>query len=109
MVNSREKGKRGERECAAELNRLFGLECRRGQQFSGIEGKDVVGWPGVHVECKRDERLNVINALKQAIRDARHELPVVIHRKNNSDWMITLRLEDLKELARRVLEVGNEP
>ena len=58
MTNSRQKGARGERELAAVL-REHGFECRRGQQFCGANGDaDVVGLPGIHIECKRVESLN---------------------------------------------------
>ena len=56
-MNSREKGKRGERELAGELRR-HGYDARRGQQYCGANGDaDVVGLPGLHIECKRVERL----------------------------------------------------
>ena len=46
-VNSNKKGKEGEREFS-RLCRRYGFEkARRGQQYSGIEGKDVVGLDGV--------------------------------------------------------------
>lgn len=41
---SREKGKRGEREFAS-LCREYGYAARRGQQYSGAGGEDVVGLP----------------------------------------------------------------
>jgi len=40
-INSRQKGARGEREWAAKC-REEGYDCRRGQQFSGLEGEDVM-------------------------------------------------------------------
>ena len=94
-MNSREKGKRGERE-AARLIRRFGYDARRGQQYSGANGDaDVVGLPGVHLEIKRVERLNLDAACSQATRDARlGEIPIVMHRKNNDEWFVTLRFED---------------
>ena len=54
---SRNKGKVGERELAAAL-RAEGFEsARRGQQYSGSEtSADVVGLPGIHIECKRVEK-----------------------------------------------------
>lgn len=56
-MNSREKGKRGERELAGELRR-HGYDARRGQQYCGANGDaDVVGLSGLHIECKRVERL----------------------------------------------------
>lgn len=94
-MNSRNKGAAGERELAAKL-REYGYNCRRGQQYSGANGDaDVVGLPGVHIECKRVEKLNLYDAMAQAVRDANYsETPAVFHRKNNKDWLVTLRLDD---------------
>ena len=94
-MNSRNKGKRGELELAGKL-REYGFGCRRGQQFCGINGNaDVVGLIGIHIECKRNERLNIYDAIDQARRDARDiDLPAVFHRKNHSDWLVTMRLSD---------------
>lgn len=101
MTNSRAKGCRGERSLAKAL-REHGYDCRRGQQFSGANGDaDVVGLPNIHIECKRVERLNIENAMAQSIHDAREgELPVVMHRKNNCKWLVTMRLDDWIELYR---------
>jgi len=55
-MNSKRKGKRGELELAKKLKE-YGFSARRGQQYSGIGGDDVVGLDGVHIECKRAERL----------------------------------------------------
>lgn len=95
MTNSRQKGARGERELAAVL-REHGFECRRGQQFCGANGDaDVVGLPGVHIECKRVESLNIYKAIEQAKSDAReNERPAVFHRKNGKPWLVTMTLED---------------
>lgn len=88
---SREKGKRGEREIAAIL-RDYGYDVRRGQQYCGIEGNaDVVGLPGVHIEVKRVEQINLKSSMRQAERDRRRgELPVVMHRKNGEPWRVTM-------------------
>ena len=59
MTNSRRKGADGERELAKKLKE-YGYDTRRGQQYSGANGDaDVVGLPGIHIECKRVERLNI--------------------------------------------------
>lgn len=94
-MNSRTKGKRGELD-AAKLLKKHGYDARRGQQFSGANGDaDVVGLPGIHIEVKRVEKLNIDNALDQAIRDKRAaEIPIVLHRKNRSVWKVTMRFED---------------
>ncbi len=101
-INSREKGKAGEREFAA-LCRKHGFEnARRSQQYSGINGDaDVVGLDGVHIEVKRVERLNIEKALQQAKRDSKEgEIPIVAHRKNREEWLITMRAEDWFKLYR---------
>ena len=55
------------------------------------------GLPGIHVECKRVERLNVQEAMDQAIRDAERMqdgIPTLFHRRNRKPWLVTMRLED---------------
>ena len=100
MTNSKQKGARGERELASKL-REFGFKARRGQQYNGLEGEDVVGLPNIHVEVKRVEKLNIYDAIEQAIRDAKElKLPVVFHRKNNRQWLVTMTLEDWISLYR---------
>lgn len=114
---SKSKGKRGERMLAKELNRLFNVEARRGQQYSGEQGAaDVVDVPGLFIECKNIEALNVREALKlakdqaprcQAYADRviEHPVPVVCWKKNNQPWTITLNLEDLPSLVEMLSEV----
>lgn len=103
-MNSREKGKRGELELAAVL-RDYGYDTRRGlqwcgPQFCGANGyADVEGLPGIHIECKRVERLDLDKAMSQAIGDARDgEVPAVFHRKNNGNWRVTLGLDDFMKM-----------
>lgn len=99
--NSRAKGASGERELANKLKE-YGYDCRRGQQYCGANGDaDVVGLPGIHIECKRVERLNLDDAMLQAIRDRNtDEMPAVFHRKNNREWSVTMRLSDWIEIYR---------
>lgn len=98
-MNSRNKGAAGERELATQLKK-YGYHARRGQQYCGANGDaDVVGLPGIHIECKRVEHLNIDDAMNQAIRDARDgEIPVVMHRKNRTGWKVTMRLDDWMKL-----------
>lgn len=100
-MNSRTKGAVGERELAKKL-REYGYDCRRGQQYCGANGDaDVIGLEGIHIECKRVERLNIDEAMLQAIRDRKEgEYPAVFHRKNNCKWLVTMRLEDWIEMYR---------
>ncbi len=98
-INSRSKGAKGERELAKIL-REYGYPCRRGQQYSGANGDaDVVGLPNIHIEVKRRERLEIYSAIAQAVRDAKNgDKPAVFHRKNDCEWLVTMRLEDWMKL-----------
>lgn len=107
--SQREKGKRGERELS-NLLKDYGYDCRRGQQYCGTNGDaDVVGLPGIHIECKRVERLNLYDAIQQAVNDTQAEqtalgreiYPSVFHRRNRGSWLVTMRLEDWMNLYRK--------
>jgi hypothetical protein len=90
-MNSREKGKRGERLWRDEL-RAQGYAARRGQQFSGSpDSPDVIcdALPGIHFEVKCVERLNIYDAFDQAARDAGVKAPVVAHKRNFRPWLVT--------------------
>lgn len=107
-INSRAKGCRGERQCAAKL-REYGYDARRGVQYAGSpESPDVVGVPGLHVEVKFTEKLRLWDAVEQSIRDAgENEIPVVMHKKNNSEWLAILRLDDFMPIYAEY-EAGQE-
>lgn len=95
MTNSKQKGARGERELSSKL-KGYGYSTRRGQQYCGANGDaDVVGLPGIHIECKRVQKLNIYDAISQAKADAKeNELPTVFHRKDRSEWLVTMTLDD---------------
>jgi Holliday junction resolvase len=102
MVNGNRKGKAGERELCAVL-RAAGFEARRSQQYCGVAGDEDITHtiPGVHVECKRVERLNVAAAYDQARRDAHPcKVPLVAHRCNRTPWLVTLSLSDFLALMK---------
>ena len=102
IVNSREKGKKGEREFA-KLCRGEGFPVRRGQQYNGLEGKDVVGLDGFHVEVKRCERINIYEFMSQAVGDAEPgEIPIVAMRKNHEAWLVLIGAEDFLKLLTRL-------
>lgn len=62
----------------------------------------MVGLPGVHVEVKRVERLNIEDAMAQARRDSQKSgrVPIVAHRKNHCEWLITMAAADWFEMFR---------
>jgi Holliday junction resolvase len=89
------KGKRGELELAAILDG-YGYNMKRGTSQNYGTEPDLTGLPGIHVECKRQERLNLAAAMEQADRDSKRfgGLPAVFHRANRSRWQVTMYLDD---------------
>lgn len=93
---SQAKGRGGELELARILQG-YGYPVKPGQAVSYGATPDLTGLPDVHIECKRVERLNVGEAMAQAIRDADrlHDgSPTLFHRRNRQPWLVTMRLED---------------
>ena len=79
---------------ASKLNE-YGYNCRRGQQYNGLEGEDVVGLDYIHIEVKRVQALNLDDAMEQAKRDSKAgQIPTVFHRKNKEKWKVTMNLDD---------------
>ena len=114
-INSRQKGARGERD-VAKILREFGFEARRGVQYSGKSGDaDVIGITGLHLEVKNVEHLNLDKAMEQSERDAHAEfiktgkpvVPVVVHKKNRTDWKITMMFKDFLDMFGDVLKRGD--
>lgn len=70
-----------------------------------------MGLPGVHIEVKRVERLNITEAMAQAIRDAQrfqNGAPAVFHRRNRQPWLVTMRLSDWLALYEHEQRANNE-
>jgi hypothetical protein len=104
-MNSREKGKRGERWWRDEL-RANGYAARRGQQFCGSpESPDVVceelSW--IHFEVKCVERLNIEDAMDQTRRDSGEGVPILVHKRNFRSGLITMDVETFFKFLRRNL------
>ena len=94
--SSQRKGADGERELAA-LRREYGYQVERGGSLSFGDVPDLTGLRGVHIEVKRVERLNVPEAMKQAVSDAEkfHDgVPALFHRRSREPWLVTMRLHD---------------
>lgn len=106
-INSKRKGKSGELEICRVLKQ-YGFDCRRSVQYNGKadDGQaDIVGLKNIHAEIKRVERLNLYDAMAQAIHDSKDgELPAVFHRKNHSEWLVSMRLQEWVELYKEYFE-----
>lgn len=100
-MNSKQKGNQGEREFAKLCNEYGFEKVKRAVQYGygGIDNPDCAGLEGIHIEVKRVERLNVSEAMHQSIADANEQaMPIVAHRKNREEWLITMRANDWFEL-----------
>lgn len=116
-INSKQKGARFERKLAS-LFREYGYEdSRRTAQYCGNTGdaSDVVGLPGIHAEAKHQETMRLYDWMDQAKRDAEAggegRLPVVFHKKNHAEILVTMPLYVFMELYReyeaaQILKVG---
>lgn len=105
-MNVKRKGTSGEHELAGIL-RDAGIDaCRNDQMYIGGKGNpdvsaEILGIP-LHIEVKRVERLNVPEAVKQAIRDAENNaLPVVAHRRNREQWLVTMPLAKVLDILEK--------
>ena len=124
-MNSKDKGKRGELDAVRFLKECGFPDARRTHQYAGNNGdSDVVcpNWlPGVHIECKRNEDIDIGKAAwHRAINQAKEECGdkewCVLWRKNRGSWRLTYQDvhrvvtvdEDLIGDALRWLNEGEE-
>ena len=95
-MNSREKGKRGERLWRDQLIQAGFTQSRRGQQFSGNEDSpDVIceDLPHLHFEVKYTQRLEHEKAIAQAINDCGSKLPIVASYRTGGSlkqWVVSM-------------------
>lgn len=104
----REKGARGERMLKELLNNL-GLAVKRGYVF--LKQSDLVDLPGIHIECKFVEKLNVRNAMYQAIEEAkkrRDGMPAVFWKKSREPWLTIMLTEDWVRLYKMARQPTNK-
>ena len=111
-INSKNKGKRGELAFVHKAGE-YGHTLHRTAQFMGKTGQagDVEGLDGIHIEVKNVERLNIHEAMEQSIRDCTakgaDDIPIVAHKKNRSDWLITLTIDGFFKLYNAYKELHN--
>ena len=105
-VNSKAKGARFERLLASRFRDYGYTDSRRTAQYCGNTGdaSDVVGLPMIHVEAKHQEKMELYKWMAQAKRDSaaggQGKLPVVFHKKNNSEILVTMEFDDWMKIYR---------
>ena len=99
-AKERRKGAVGEREAAAVIASIFGIDASRSARNGVDRAEDIHhGVAGLFAEVKRVERLNVPQALEKADQDAGGKVPTLWHRRNRGKWMLTLYAEDIESFC----------
>ena len=105
-INSKDKGKRGER-MWRDVCRAKGFDkVRRTVQYCGNTGdaSDRIGLPNIHQEVKFVENLNVRKAYEQAEHDAiqadNGDMPIVAWKKSNKPWLVVMSDDDFFRIYR---------
>lgn len=112
-INSKQKGARFERTLASKFREYGYDDARRTAQYCGNTGdaSDVIGLPGIHIEAKHQERMSLYDWMAQAKADAtaggRGDIPVVFHKKNNAEILVTMTFDGWMQLYRE-WEAGRE-
>ena len=98
--SQQQKGRRAERELAAILQG-HGYDVRPGAPCNHGTTPDLTGLPGIHIEAKRREKLDLYGALRQSAADAdkfSEGVPVVMHRANRCPWVVSMTLDSFLAL-----------
>lgn len=115
-MNSRDKGKRGEREARDQVRIYWAApDCIRAAQSNGKHSADLLdAGDSLHVEVKRIASIAALKYFEQAERDRkRGEIPVVLMRQNGSiagqersmtGWVVMFAIEDTDQFVRNILE-----
>ena len=105
-VNSKQKGARFERQLAG-IFKNYGYKDSEEQHSivaTQVYASDVIGLPGIHVEAKHQEKMYLYDWMDQAKRDVaaggRGKLPVVFHKKNHAEILVTMTLDDWMTIYR---------
>jgi len=103
-LNSKHKGNKFERQCAAILAREIWPECYTsrfmGSAWDDYNGIDLTGTPGFNVQCKAVEKLSpgyheiLANMLKN------NNTNIVIHKRNNKGAIVAMEFDDFVKLLK---------
>ena len=104
---SRRKGAAGELELAKFLEGILGVPASRSARNGVDQAEDIHHEiPGLHIECKRVETINVHKALAQAeVASEGKKIPTVWFRRNRGEWILAVPAKHLPILARLVAGV----
>ena len=106
---SKQKGDRYERDLAEYFNAQCGISSHRTPLSGGGRKEalaDLIGTPGIAIEAKRVEKINLTEFMQQAVRNCGNDLPVVITRRNKQSMensYVFMRLHEWMALYRAFL------
>lgn len=106
---SKQKGDRYERDLAEYFNEQCGISSHRTPLSGGGRKEalaDLIGTPGIAIEAKRVEKINLTEFMAQAVKNCGNDLPVVITRRNKQSMensYVFMRLHEWMALYRAFL------
>ena len=106
---SKQKGDRYERDLAEYFNEQCGISSHRTPLSGGGRKEalaDLIGTPGIAIEAKRVEKINLTEFMTQAVKNCGNDLPVVITRRNKQSLensYVFMRLHEWMALYRAFL------
>ena len=112
MVSGRgakQKGDKYERDLAEFFNKECGLSSHRTPLSGGGRKEalaDLLGTPGIAIEAKRVEKVNINDFMQQAVKNCGGDLPVVITRRSKQtleNSYVFMRLHEWMALYRAFL------
>lgn len=99
-ASQRRKGAAAERELAALLSESLGAVVKRNLSQSR-EGGDDITLGKFRIECKRHNRLSVMEWVRQAEECCKAgDVPIVAFRQDGQPWRVVLRLDDFLPMLR---------
>lgn len=102
-ASQRRKGAAGERELAQILTNELGWVCKRNIGQSRDGGDDIT-LGKFRIEAKRRKAIAVYDWVDQVVKAAGPaDVPMVICRADNRDWLVVMRLEDALPMLRNEL------
>jgi hypothetical protein len=119
-MNSRDKGKRGEREARDHVREYWHApNCIRAAQSNGKHSADLLdAGDTLHVEVKRISSIAALKYYAQAERDRKkEEIPVVLMRQNGAmsgqnrqltGWVVMFAIEDTEKFVQNYLNNKNK-